>query len=1023
MPGIRALILSMPMLFGLELHCQELRFQHLTVDDGLSDNAITCVHEDRVGFIWIGTENGLDRYDGSSVWNVPGTRMHITAVTGDREGTIWAATKDKGLLRVDPEKGIDRVFRAGDTTGAPIGSDLLTALYDLNDTTLLIGAREGALFFLDKRTFTCTHWADSLDLSPDRGRSASPHAQGWCHAITPLNDTLLWIGFLHSGRSLLVDRRTLLTLRQLTIRREGSESQTCAALLGDTLFSGGWQNDIDAVGLVPDAGTRFAPTPFRRLPIPDEVNTLIRWDEHHLLAGSRGIGLYMVDVRTGATRRYARMRGDANSLMDDRVRALFHDRQGTLWVATANGLDRFVPMVWHMRRTELHEDPRQDHPELVFHRAEPLGGHGVRIFSSGGFFLINDEGQVRNIPVEYKGRELQPTFLGPLADGQRLLGTEYGIVAWDEARGRITGLHTPRTASGTTYPVGGMYQVRGMSMVDIRGRATLLAATLGYGVHAIDPTSDNVLGLAMGLPQEHPSGMALVNDVLEEGDAHFSYATSAGILGWNGADPLVSVDFHGGGSGRVVAPGEDVRGLVLLNGTRWAITRAGALLASDPAGLRRYELPEHSRTGFHGATSDRDGHLWITTDDGLLRFDPKTASFMHVPVGDGTDVKKLTRAITALPDGRIAFCADNALFTFEPRAYDALNPVPEPFLVGASVAGRPLSVIDGIAVLSYRSSVIDIAISALAQGFPRPPVFEYRLDGLEEDWRETPAREVIRYAGIPVGEYRLLVRVRDAFDRTGPDNTTTGTTLLTIRVVGPIWQQWWFYAVAFIIVSSGLYALYNYRLKQAMKLQAVRNRIASDLHDEVGSSLSSITIGAQLAARLSPDASEQVKGLLARMGETSSQSLRSISDIVWAIDPKNDEGEALVKRMRRIAQELLESKGVDVSFDVGPGVEELKLPMNARKEIVLIFKEAVHNASKYSGAQLVQVLLHRRNATLSLSVKDDGKGFDPALHPDGHGLGGMRRRAGTIGAELTLNSAPGMGTLVAVEVDLTRIRD
>lgn len=1023
MQGIRALILSIPMLFGLVLHGQELRFQHLTAEDGLSDNAITCVHEDRFGFIWIGTENGLDRYDGSSVWNVPGTRMHITAVTGDREGTIWAATKDKGLLRVDPKKGIDRVFRAGDTTDAPIGSDLLTALYDLDDTTLLIGARDEALFFLDKRTFACTYWADSLDLSPAKGRPVSPYKQGWCHAITPLNDTLLWIGFLHSGKSLLVDRRTLRTRRELTIHRAGSESQTCAVLLGDTLFSGGWQNDIDAVHLAPEQAIRLAPVPFMRVPIADEVNTLIRWDEHHLLAGSRGIGLYMVDARTGTMRRYARMRGDANSLVDDRVRALLHDRQGTLWVATANGLDRFAPMVWSMRRTELFEDPRQDHSELVFHRVEPFGGHGVRIFSSGGFFLVNDEGLVRNIPVEYDGRELQPTFLGPLAGGQRLLGTEYGIVAWDEARGRITGLHAPRTVSGTTYPVGGMYQVRGMSMVDIKGRATLLAATLGYGVHAIDPTSDNVLGLAMGLPQEHPSGMALVNDVLEEGDAHFSYATSAGILGWNGADPLVSVDFHGGGSGRVVAPGEDVRGLVLLNGTRWAITRGGTLLAADPAGLRRYEPPLSLRTGFHGASADKDGHLWITTDDGLLRFDPLTGSFVHVPIGDGRGVKKLTRAITTLPDGRIAFCADNALFTFDPRAYDRLPPMPEPFLVGASVAGRPLPVIGGVASLSYRSSVIDIAISALALGFPQPPVFEYRLDGLEEDWRETSARETIRYAGIPVGEYRLLVRVRDAFGRSGPDGAAVETTLLMIRVNGPIWQRWWFYAAAFIIVSSGSYALYNYRLKQAMKLQAVRNRIASDLHDEVGSSLSSITIGAQLASRLSPEASEQVKNLLARMGETSSQSLRSISDIVWAIDPKNDEGEALVKRMRRIAQELLESKGIDVSFDIGPGVEELKLPMNARKEIVLIYKEAVHNASKYSGAQLVQVLLHRRNATLSLSVKDDGKGFDPALHPDGHGLGGMRRRAEAIGAELTLNSAPGMGTLVAAEIDLTRIRD
>jgi signal transduction histidine kinase len=203
-----------------------------------------------------------------------------------------------------------------------------------------------------------------------------------------------------------------------------------------------------------------------------------------------------------------------------------------------------------------------------------------------------------------------------------------------------------------------------------------------------------------------------------------------------------------------------------------------------------------------------------------------------------------------------------------------------------------------------------------------------------------------------------------------------------------------------------------------LKLQSVRNRIASDLHDEIGSSLSSITIGSKLAAQLSTNESQQVKEILARIGETSSESLRSISDIVWAIDPKNDQGEALVKRMRRIANELLESKGIETHFEVSPGVDELKLPMNARKEIVLIYKEAVHNASKYSGATRVEVALNLDAERLTLRVSDNGTGFDPVLHPDGHGLGSMRRRAETLGSTLELRSARGDGTCIAICVDL-----
>lgn len=998
---------------------QDPRFQHLTTEDGLSDNAVTCVYEDRGGSIWVGTENGLNRFDGSSVQIIPGTAMHITAVTGDGDGTIWAATKDKGLLRVDPDLGsIDR-FHQGDTTGTSLCCDLLTAIHDLNDTTLLLGAREHALLFFDKRTFTCTYWQDSLDLSPHRASPDPVHDQGWCHALLPLNDTLLWIGFLHNGQSLLVDRRSLRTSERLSIRRAGSESQTSAALFGDTLFSGGWQNDIDAVRSRSGFNRSIhAPGSFMRLPVADEVNVLLRWTDHELLAGTRGNGLFLIDIRSGGMRRLLHMRGDANSLADDRIRALYRDRQGTLWVGTANGLDRFVPRIWSMKRTDLFNDPRLDHPDLFFHRAEPLGEHGARIFSSGGFFLVEDEAQVRHVPVEYRGRELQPTFLGPLAGTRRLLGTEYGIVEWDEALGHISGVRAPRVEKGTTYPVGGMYQVRGLSFVDIHGHRVLLAAALGYGVHAIDPMTDDVLGVAMRLPAETTSAMALVNDVVQDREGHFLYATSGGIIPWAVTDPLVSAGFVGGSDRVILAPGEDVRQMLANDGQLWAITRSGTLLSILDTVVRRFVPPVHVRSGSLGATADGDGNLWITTDDGLLRFNPDDSSFLHVPVGDGSGVRKLSRAITTLADGRIAFCADNAVFTFDPEAYAVPPPIPVPYVRGATVAGSPVEFAQGRVELSYRASVIDINISALALGFAIAPVFEYRLEGVEHDWRETPAREAIRYAGIPVGRHRLLVRVRDPFGRTGPVHE-----LLLISVRGPIWQQWWFYVIAVLTVSAGLYALYIFRLRQAMKLQAVRNRIASDLHDEVGSSLSSITIGAQLAASLSPEASEQVKMLLSRMGETSSASLRSISDIVWAIDPKNDEGEALVKRMRRIAQELLESNDVDVSFDIGPGVEELKLPMNARKEIVLIYKEAVHNASKYSGASFVLVSLHRRNGSLAVSVKDDGKGFDVALHPDGHGLGSMRRRADAIGAELTLTSAPGMGTLVGVEVDLTRIRD
>lgn len=378
--------------------------------------------------------------------------------------------------------------------------------------------------------------------------------------------------------------------------------------------------------------------------------------------------------------------------------------------------------------------------------------------------------------------------------------------------------------------------------------------------------------------------------------------------------------------------------------------------------------------------------------------------------------------ITLLDDSTLVFAYGDQLMCFDPRVLDGLPDLPAPFLVDATSGGRALDLRNGRLELEHGQGVLDLRVSALMHDMPLPLRFSYRLDGAETDRRTAAAGELVRYAGLPVGTHTWLVRAVDAYGREGPE-----VRLVTVQVAGPLWQRWWFFALAAVLISLVVYGWSRHRLAQALRLEAMRNRIAGDLHDEVGSSLSSITIGAKLAAQLSAGEDPRVRELLARIGETSSESLRSISDIVWAIDPRNDHGEALVTRMRRIANELLESKGIEVSFSVSGGVEGLKLPMDVRKELVLLYKEAVHNASKYSSAKLVQVSLHRRphgdaGGSLALSVKDDGLGFDPALHPDGHGLGGMQQRARQLGASLILRSAPGLGTLVGVEVGLPGTR-
>jgi two-component sensor histidine kinase len=448
-------------------------------------------------------------------------------------------------------------------------------------------------------------------------------------------------------------------------------------------------------------------------------------------------------------------------------------------------------------------------------------------------------------------------------------------------------------------------------------------------------------------------------------------------------------------------------------GRVWIATRNGGLARWNGRAMRAFPLPPGSGSTVHGLTLDRFGKLWCAGSTGFDVLDTTTLAWTHLPLPSGRGIAQASACTRSLSDGRIAFVTDNTLHLFDPAVLDTHTTVPPPYLTDLRSADRPAlgRLQNGILALASGEDMLTVAVSALDLSPLEPLRFTLELEGVDPGPRTTNADGSLIYASLPSGTYRLLARTVAPSGRSSPP-----VLLMTILKHAPVWRRWWFQLLVLGAIAAGLYLLYRYRLAQALRLQTVRNRIASDLHDEVGSSLSSITIGSQLAQRLNTAENAPLRQLLERIGETSSESLRSMSDIVWAIDPKNDEGEALLARMRRIAHELLEGKGITVAIEVSGGVEDLRLPMDTRKDILLIYKEAVHNASKYSKAQEVRIVMKRNGDTLAFSVADNGIGFDPALHPDGHGLGSMRRRADALGGRLSITSGTGHGTQVEFAV-------
>jgi two-component system, NarL family, sensor histidine kinase UhpB len=213
-------------------------------------------------------------------------------------------------------------------------------------------------------------------------------------------------------------------------------------------------------------------------------------------------------------------------------------------------------------------------------------------------------------------------------------------------------------------------------------------------------------------------------------------------------------------------------------------------------------------------------------------------------------------------------------------------------------------------------------------------------------------------------------------------------------------------------VCFSFFAYKGYRTKQQLKLQTLRNKIASDLHDDVGSTLSSISIFSQMAQ----EQSKETIPLLESIGEHSRKMLDAMADIVWTINPENDQFEKIILRMRSFAYELLGAKQIEFRFVADKEASGLKLSMEARKNLYLIFKEATNNMVKYSEANKAMFSIKTEKDKLTLMIRDDGKGFDSTIESLGNGLKNMKKRAKDIGASIFIDSMPGNGTTIKLEL-------
>ncbi len=227
----------------------------------------------------------------------------------------------------------------------------------------------------------------------------------------------------------------------------------------------------------------------------------------------------------------------------------------------------------------------------------------------------------------------------------------------------------------------------------------------------------------------------------------------------------------------------------------------------------------------------------------------------------------------------------------------------------------------------------------------------------------------------------------------------------------------------FLLVLIGLLAISRYRIvhnaKRQIEMEKMRNRIAQDLHDDIGSALSSINVLSNVALHQKDKEELLMKTNMQKIKERSSAIMESMDDIVWAINPQNDTMEQLLFRMKEFAAEILEPLNINYAFDEQGDFSSIKLDIKKRKDLYLLFKEAINNAAKYSQCKNLRINLHEKHQHLQMEISDDGKGFVEERARNGNGLNNMRERTASMGANILIDSAVGKGTTIALDLPIT----
>jgi ligand-binding sensor domain-containing protein/two-component sensor histidine kinase len=985
---------------------ERLPIKTYTVADGLLRDGVYRIRQDSRGFLWFCTSEGISRFDGYAFTNFTTEdglpERHANDFLETKSGAIYVAT-DGGLARLNP-KGL---------RGSP-DNPLFTTRLPENPK-----AKSFRVLFEDA---SGTIWAGTSDGLYKLNSSDELEAVDLGKLLLPTANTLLvrtiiqdwrgalWIGTEANGLFRLSPSGEI---RRLT-HDDGLAGSSILSLLEDRsgrIWAGMRPNSYGSgLSLItPDANQndKFAVrryTSENGLP-GSWVTALYQASDGKMwVATTGGLCLWQGDDSQTVCRTFTAK----NDLCDADVWTITEDKDGNLWTGSRCGAKKLARYGFTTYTTE--DGLRYNAADSIFENRDgelfvTFNGGAARYvhrFDGEKFTMVKP-----NIPpeVNYFGWGWSQTIWQD-SRGAWLIPTAFGLFRFPDAidfkdlARAAPQKFSPKTKGSEIFRT--FEDSRGDIWIATTGAANELWRWERGTKLWRDYTAE------VGFSKER-IGTAFVEDAW--GNLWIGTGEQdAALIRYRDDKFRIFTQAEG-------APAGWTRDLYVdRQGRLWLANTADSLLRVDNPNAENLQFARYTTAdGMSSAsalcvTEDEFGRIYVGTPRGVNRLKPETGQIENFTTADGLPSSNVDVAYRD-KNNQLWFATTGGVARFRPEPERARQP-PNVLITGLRVNGvsQIVSILgeSEIPELSLASDQQQLTIEFLGLGATLGEKLRYEYHLNNSDWTQTSER-TLNFANLGNGENRLEIRAATA-DRIYSAKPAS----LSFKIAAPVWQRPWFVALAIALVSLTVFGVYRYRLNKLLEIERTRTRIASDLHDDIGTNLSKISLLSEIVNLQLANQNIESNRLLNSIAEISRESVGSMSDIVWAINPRRDSVLELVRRMRLHVEESFLEKGVRVRFNAPADGASIKLSMDVRRELYLIFKEAVSNAARHSDCKNVKVDFQLERRAIFLQIADDGKGFDASEKADGNGLENMRSRAAKNGGKFEVESETGRGTIVKI---------